>query len=123
MQNRRENFLLSGCVCICIGAIVFFGVNIAAGGILGLSGMLLFLIGMSTPSEMGMSEQEIREWLPSAEALEDAGKVMYRVDTTIDQPIKTSILCGSCSHIEVIDGPRPSRWVCPKCDMSLWEEE
>ena len=123
MRNKRENFLITGFACLFFGAMVFFGVSNAAGGILGLTGIALFLIGMSTPSSMEMSAEEVSSWLPSAEKMSEAGKVMYRIDTTLDQPIRTSILCGSCSHIEVVDGKKPAEWACPNCDLQLWLEE
>ena len=47
----------------------------------------------------------------------------YRVDVTLDEPIRTSILCGVCGHVEVLDGSRPSAFTCPSCSTSLWDEE
>ena len=31
--------------------------------------------------------------------LRDAGRPMFRIDTTLDDPIRTSILCGRCAEI------------------------
>ena len=123
MRNKRENFLITGFVSLVFGAMVFFGVNNVAGAILGLTGIALFLIGMSTPSTMEMSAEEVSAWLPSAEKMNEAGKVMYRIDTTLDEPIQTSILCGACSHIEVVEGKKPDTWTCSKCNLQLWHEE
>ncbi len=123
MRNKRENFLITGFICLVFGAMIFFGVNNAAGGILGLTGIALFLIGMSTATTMEMSAEEVSAWLPSAEKMNEAGKVMYRIDTTLDEPIHTSILCGACSHIEVVEGKKPTFWACPNCSLQLWLEE
>ena len=107
MKNRRENFLLSGIVLIVFGALFSLGVNIAMGGVVGISGIICFIIGMSIPSQMGMSPEAVSDWKPSMERLPDAGRFMYRVDVTMDKPIKSTILCGPCGNLETIDGPRP----------------
>jgi ribosomal protein S27AE len=70
-----------------------------------------------------MSPEEIENWLPAAEQLPDAGRVMYRVDTTLDEPIRSSILCGPCGTVTTIDGHKPSEYACPKCGIRLWQEE
>jgi hypothetical protein len=70
-----------------------------------------------------MSEKAIQEWTPSGEALPDAGRVMYRVDVTLDKPVKSTILCGSCGHVETVDGSKPSTHTCSKCSVLLWEAE
>ena len=59
MRNARENFILSGAVCIMFGA--FFSVVgvYALAGTVGISGVVLFIIGMSIKSEIGMSKKEI----------------------------------------------------------------
>ena len=63
--------------------------------------------------------------LPESEAdsLPDAGRVMYRVDTTLYEPKKTTILCGSCGNIAEVDGGRPQMFNCPECGIFLWEDE
>ena len=33
---------------------------------------------------------------------------MYRVDVTIDEPKKTTILCGPCGVVTELDGDRPT---------------
>jgi transposase len=53
----------------------------------------------------------------------EAGRVMYRVDTTIDEPITTSILCGACAHIEVVKGKKPQTYTCVSCQKFLWLDE
>ena len=54
MKNRRENFLISGIVLIIFGALFSLGVNIVMGAVVGLSGIVCFIVGMSVPSDMGM---------------------------------------------------------------------
>jgi len=123
MRNPRENFILSGAICILFGAFFSVAGVFALAGTVGISGLLLFIIGMSTKSDMGLSKKEIREWLPSSEGMPDAGRVMYRVDTTMDEPITTSILCGACAHIEVVNGKKPQTYTCVSCQKFLWLDE
>ena len=112
MKNRRENFLICGIVLIVFGALFSLGVNIAMGGVVGISGIVCFIIGMSVPSQMGLSPEAVAEWTPSIERLPDAGRFMYRVDVTMDEPIKSTILCGPCGHLETVDGLRPKKYTC-----------
>ena len=123
MKNRRENFLICGIVLIVFGALFSLGVNIAMGGVVGISGIACFIIGMSIPSQMGLNPEAVAEWTPSIERLPDAGRFMYRVDVTMDEPIKSTILCGPCGHLETIDGPRPNEYTCVSCDRVLWVDE
>ncbi|HIF90319.1 MAG TPA: hypothetical protein EYQ58_02045 [Candidatus Poseidoniales archaeon] len=123
MRNPRENFILSGAVCIVFGAFFTVAEIYLLAGTIGISGVALFIIGMSIKSDLGLSKKEIREWLPSSEGMPDAGRVMYRVDTTIDKPITTSILCGACAHIEVVKGKRPQTYTCVSCERFLWLDE
>ena len=123
MKNRRENFLISGIVLIIFGALFSLGVNIVMGAVVGLSGIVCFIVGMSVPSDMGMSPEAIENWKPSMEKLPDAGRFMYRVDVTMDEPIKSTILCGPCGHLETIDGTRPVEYTCPASRRQLWSDE
>ena len=123
MKNRRENFLISGIVLIIFGALFSLGVNIVMGAVVGLSGIVCFIVGMSVPSDMGMSPEAIENWKPSMEKLHDAGRFMYRVDVTMDEPIKSTILCGPCGHLETVDGARPVEYTCPACGRQLWADE
>jgi hypothetical protein len=120
---RRENFLISGLICIVFGAFFTVANVYAMAGTIGFFGILLFVIGMTMNRGLEMSEEEIAAWLPPAEHLPTAGRVMYRVDTTLDNPIRTSILCGQCSNITVVEGKKPGTYVCPRCEIQLWEEE
>lgn len=100
------------------------GLTIAApSGIIGCL-MLIWAIGMREEPKP-MSDTEIARWAPDAEVLSPGagGSVMYRVDTTLDTPIRTSILCGSCGHLEWLDGKKPSSYSCVACGRWLWDQE
>jgi hypothetical protein len=93
------------------------------GVIIGISGVFLFVIGMGTSSNQSLDPAEIAAWKPSAEQLPDANRIMYRVDVTIDEPKKTTILCGPCGSVTELDGDRPSEFTCPSCNIKLYEDE
>ena len=48
---------------------------------------------------------------------------MFRIDTTLDEPIRTSILCGRCAEITWIEGRKPKTFTCPSCGIDLWKSE
>jgi len=123
VRNVRENLILSGMICIAFGAFLSVGGVLSMGAVIGVSGVLLFIVGMSTPSQRTMTEQDIAAWKPSAEQLPDANRIMYRVDVTIDEPKKTTILCGPCGVVTDLDGDRPSSFTCPVCKTFLYEDE
>lgn len=93
------------------------------GAVIGVSGVLLFVVGMSTPSQQTLSEKEIAEWAPSAEQLPDANRIMYRVDVTLDEPKRTTVLCGPCGTVTELEGGRPSTFTCPACNVFLYRDE
>ena len=123
VRNVRENFILSGMICIAFGAFLTIGGVLSMGAVIGISGVLLFLIGMSTPSNRTLAPAEIAAWKPSAEQLPDANRIMYRVDVTIDEPKKTTILCGPCGTVTELDGDRPKEFTCPSCNIKLYKDE
>tara|TARA_B100000287_G_C20532704_1_gene741526 strand:+ start:96 stop:473 length:378 start_codon:yes stop_codon:yes gene_type:complete len=123
MKNKRENFLISGAVLITLGAMFAFGANVAVGSVMGISGIVCFVLGMSIPSTIGMSDEAVASWEPTMERLPDAGRFMYRVDVTMDEPIRSTILCGPCGHLETVDGPRPDEYTCTNCGKQLWVSE
>ena len=94
----RENFLITGFVCI------FFGASMSVANLgpmaltVGLFGIVFFIVGMSMNRQIGLSPEAIAGWQPEGETLRDAGRFMYRVDVTLDEPIRSSILCGACGH-------------------------
>ena len=70
-----------------------------------------------------MSDAEVRSWRPEEGQLPDAGRVMYRVDVTIDEPIESTIVCGPCGKVTVQQGPKPDSFNCPQCNIQLWSIE
>jgi hypothetical protein len=123
MQNVRENFLFAGVICLIAGAFFSVAGIISLAGTIGLSGIVLFLLGMTIKSDRGMSPEEIENWVPESTQLPDAGRVMYRVDVTLDEPKKCTVLCGSCGHLEILETDRPIGYSCPACSLVLWDEE
>ena len=123
VRNVRENLILSGMICIAFGAFLTVGGVLSMGAVIGVSGVLLFVIGMSVPSQQSMNEQEIAAWTPTPEQLPDANRIMYREDVTLDEPKKTTILCGSCGKVTELDGDRPTSFTCPACNTFLYEDE
>ena len=123
MKNKRENFLISGIVLIIMGALMSSAVNIVMGAISGLSGIICFFIGMSTPTDMSMSPEAVAAWKPSIERLPDAGRFMYRVDVTMDEPVMSTILCGPCGNLQTVEGGKPEEYTCPSCNQQLWQSE
>ena len=120
---NRENVLITGFVCI------FFGASMSVANLgpmaltVGLFGVVFFIVGMSMGRQVGLSPEAIAEWQPEGETLRDAGRFMSRVDVTLDEPIRSSILCGACGHVHVQDGSKPASFTCPNCSVQLWDEE
>ena len=123
MKNVRENFLFAGIICLIAGAFFSVAGIISLAGTIGLSGIVLFLLGMTIKSDRGMSPEEIENWVPESTQLPDAGRVMYRVDVTLDEPKKCTVLCGPCGHLEALETDRPVEYSCPACSIVLWDEE
>lgn len=130
MKHLRTNALIASWTLILLAVGVSVGLPGPAGltiaapsGIIGCA-MLIWAIGMRDEPKP-MSDLEISRWTPDAEVLPPGagGSVMFRVDTTLDSPVRTSILCGPCGHVEWIDGKRPPDYACIGCGRELWEEE
>jgi hypothetical protein len=68
-------------------------------------------------------QHDFSSWAPERATMPDAGRVMYRVDSTLDEPIRTSVLCGRCANLEWIDGLKPTIFQCPGCKTILWNSE
>ncbi|RJU99833.1 MAG: hypothetical protein DWC10_01315 [Candidatus Poseidoniales archaeon] len=119
----RENFLITGAVCIVFGAAMSVANLGPMAMTVGLFGIVFFITGMSLGRQTGLSPEVIAGWIPDEEMLPDAGRFMFRVDVTLDEPIRSSILCGPCGHVTVQDGAKPPSFVCPKCGRQLWDEE
>tara|TARA_B110000444_G_scaffold126707_1_gene119262 strand:+ start:82378 stop:82752 length:375 start_codon:yes stop_codon:yes gene_type:complete len=123
MQKVRENFLIASVICITAGAFFSVANIMSLAGTIGLSGVVLFILGMSIKTNQGLTPEEISNWTPESTQLPDAGRVMYRVDVTLDEPKKCTVLCGPCGHLEALDSDRPSEYICPACSVKLWDEE
>ena len=88
----RENFLITGFVCI------LFGGSMSVAGLgpmamtVGLFGVVFFLVGMSLGRRTGLSPEAIANWQPDGQTLPEAGRFMFRVDVTLDDPVRTSVL-------------------------------
>ncbi|MFB1005020.1 MAG: hypothetical protein QMC59_00890 [Candidatus Poseidoniaceae archaeon] len=123
LKNGRENFLIGSLICLVTGAFFTVGGIYSIGSTIGVCGVVLFVVGMSMPTQRGMTPEDVANWLPTAEQLPDAGRVMYRVDVTLDEPKKSSILCGPCGTVTLVDGEKPTTFVCPSCASALWDEE
>ena len=123
MKNGKENLLIAGLICLVFGAFLTVGGIYSMGATIGVGGLVLFIVGMSVNTERSMSPEEIENWIPSEEKLPDAGRVMYRVDTTLDEPKRSSILCGPCGTVTELEGGRPSTFTCPACNVFLYEDE
>ena len=125
MLYLRNNLIIAGWFCMLLGTALVFvgglGGLLAAGGVMAVTGVSLLLLGLNTSQE-GMSSTQIAAWKPDVSELPEAGRVMYRVDTTLDDPIRTSILCGACGMLTTLDGTKPAVFTCPTCNAALWEE-
>ena len=130
MQHLRNNLFIASWTLILLAAGISVGLPGASGlaisAPLAIIGSLMLVWAISMKEEpKGMSEIDISKWTPEADPLPPGagGSVMFRVDTTLDEPIRTSILCGSCGHLEWNDGQKPTSYACAGCGLGLWEEE
>jgi hypothetical protein len=125
--NRRLNTVIAGWVCIALGAGVIlseaslFALAVAAP--LSIGGAVLLVLGLGMSSDVGLNPSRVASWAPDPTKMPDAGRAMYRVDTTLSEPIRTSILCGRCAHLGWVDGVKPSEYTCPGCGTELWFSE
>ena len=124
----RANLFISSWLCLLIGSGIIFldTAYIVVGAPVAIAGSVLFVAALARIDEpRSMSEKQIREWLPDSGVLPEGaeGSIMYRVDTTLDEPYKSTILCGSCGEVTAVDGKRPKHFTCPSCENELWEEE
>ncbi|MED5231373.1 MAG: hypothetical protein VYB30_03255 [Candidatus Thermoplasmatota archaeon] len=127
-SHRKLNMVIAAWTCILLGAGIVFGTGgdtfaIAVGAPLSITGAALLIFGLGMPDESSVDPEKLAAWAPDAVKMPDAGRAMYRVDTSLDPPIKTSILCGRCSHLEWVDGRKPASYDCVGCNTPLWVEE
>ena len=122
------NKVIAAWSCLLLGAGIVFGTAgdtfaIAIGAPLSIAGAMLLLFGLGMPGGASVDPEELAAWAPDAVKMPDAGRAMYRVDTSLDPPIKTSILCGRCGHLEWIQGRKPRAYDCIECNTTLWVAE
>ncbi|HJL65037.1 MAG TPA: hypothetical protein QGF70_05560 [Candidatus Thalassarchaeaceae archaeon] len=127
-SHLRTNTVIAAWACLVVGAGVILGVPgdpfaLALGAPLAVSGVILLFIGLGMNTQSTNSPEEIAAWSPDAVKMPDAGRPMYRVDTSLDPPIRSSILCGRCGHLEWVDGSKPSFYDCVDCGTPLWIKE
>ena len=128
-QNHMKlNIVFSGWLCILLGSLLMFTSG-ASTLVLSLAapvavlGLVLLIIGLLYKDEEKIDPKIIAEWEPDHSKMPDSGRVMYRVDTTLIEPIRTSILCGKCANLFWEEGTKPKSFTCPKCLVLLWHEE
>lgn len=98
--------------------------GLSIGAPISFLGMVIFIWGISINEEnAAWSKEKVANWIPDAEEMVEAGRIMYRVDTTLDEPIITTVLCGSCGNISEQKGVKPNAFTCPTCSKELWQEE
>ncbi|MCP2507592.1 MAG: hypothetical protein NLN64_04795 [Candidatus Thalassarchaeaceae archaeon] len=124
----RLNLVISAWICIALGSAIIISsggspFSFALASPLSLGGIIMLLLGLNMPSEKSVDANIISSWIPDASLLPDAGRPMYRIDTTLKEPIRTSVLCGRCSNITWIDGTKPNSYVCSSCNIVLWVSE
>ena len=126
VSNRQLNTIISAWLCIAIGSGLIlsdgstFSIGLSAP--LSIGGVILLIVGIAMGNDAEKSPLH-EEWEPSAMELRDAGRPMFRIDTTLDKPIRTSILCGRCAEITWIEGRKPKTFTCPFCGVDLWKSE
>lgn len=129
----RKNLIISGWICLILGTGAVFsdldGMLSIIGTTISMAGLGLIIIGIGS-KEQGLNPIQISEWMPSQDDLTNSHesefedkRIKYRIDTTLDEPIKTSILCGNCSELTIIQSSKPHFFKCPKCKIELWDEE
>ncbi len=126
--SKKLNTVLAAWACLILGGGIALtsGASefaIATAAPLSVAGALLLMIGLGMDDEDRIDPSLVAEWEPDSSKMPDAGRVMFRVDTTLDPPIRTSILCGRCGKIDWVDGRKPRGHTCSGCNTLLWESE
>mgnify|MGYP004255396039 CR=1 FL=1 len=124
-QFSLQNIFISSFFCILVGTILFINSQSilwsSASVTIFIAGIILMIIGLILKISITMDTKKIDNWVPDSNYLPDAGRAMYRIDTTLTSPTKTSILCGKCKHIEWVEGKKPTSYTCTNCGILLWE--
>ncbi|MDP7341039.1 MAG: hypothetical protein QF354_01415 [Candidatus Thalassarchaeum sp.] len=127
-SNLRTNTVLAAWVCIALGSgiILTSGVSafaLAIAAPLAIAGIVLLVAGLGMAAEENVDPEKVAAWEPDSTKMPDAGRVMYRIDTTLEPPIRTSVLCGRCGNLDWLDGTKPKIHSCNSCSTLLWESE
>ena len=126
--SRKVNTVLAAWTCLILGGGIALTSTasdfaLATAAPLALAGAVLLLFGLSMGEEGEVDSKSIADWEPDSSKMPDAGRVMYRVDVTIDEPIESTIVCGPCGEITLHKGPKPDSFTCPECNIELWNAE
>jgi len=126
--SSKVNTVLAAWTCLILGGGIALASDaseftLATAVPLVVAGALLLMIGLGMEDEGSLDPDSVADWEPDSTKMPDAGRVMFRVDTTLDPPIRTSILCGRCGKVDWADGRKPKSHTCSECDTLLWESE
>ncbi len=127
-SNLRTNTVLAAWVCIALGSGIILSSGVSAFALavaapLAIAGIVLLVVGLGMAAEENVDPEKVAAWEPDSTKMPDAGRVMYRIDTTLEAPIRTSVLCGKCGNLDWADGPKPRSHSCSSCSTLLWESE
>ncbi|MGY8714964.1 MAG: hypothetical protein ACKVI6_00780 [Candidatus Poseidoniales archaeon] len=125
---NRLNIVISAWICIALGSAIIMSsggssFSFALAVPMSIAGIILLLVGLNMSSEKPVDPHIIATWTPDPSLMPDAGRPMYRIDTTLDKPIRTSVLCGRCGEIVWFEGIKPKSYICINCDIMLWDSE
>ena len=126
--SKKVNSVLAAWACLILGGGIALTSNVSDFALatafpLTLAGAVLLLLGISMDEESDVEPASVADWEPDSSKMPDAGRVMFRIDTTLDSPIRTSILCGRCGKVDWVEGRKPKSHTCSECDTLLWESE
>ena len=126
--SSKVNTVLAAWTCLILGGGIALASDaseftLATAVPLVVAGALLLMIGLGMEDEGSLDPDSVADWEPDSTKMPDAGRVMFRVDTTLDSPIRTSILCGRCGKVDWVEGRKPKTHTCSECDTLLWESE
>lgn len=126
--HKRLNIVISAWICIALGSTIAISsgsssFSLALAAPLSIGGVILLIIGLNIDSKKSVDSRIIESWTPDASLMPDSGRAMYRIDTTLNEPIKTSILCGRCGNIVWVEGRKPKSYSCHVCNVLLWASE
>ena len=126
--SSKVNTVLAAWACLILGGGIALTSDasefaLATAVPLVIAGAVLLMIGLGMEDEGSSDPNSVADWEPDSTKMPDAGRVMFRVDTTLDPPIRTSILCGRCGKVDWVNGRKPKSHTCSECDTLLWESE